>query len=65
MIKTAIRLQNNMVMVFNKRGKQIPRYQSHYEEVKKSILKNAPSDAVFAHGFTELGELREVSREKW
>ena len=65
MIKAAIRLQDNMVMVFNKRGEQIPRYQGRYQTVKQSILGDAPPDAQFAHGLTDAGELREVSREEW
>ncbi len=65
MIKTAIRFKNNMVMAFDREGEQTPRYQGKYEEVKESILKDAPPDAIFAHGFTELGELIKVSREGW
>ena len=30
MIKTAIKFGNNMVMVFDKWGEQIPEYQSQY-----------------------------------
>ena len=65
MIKTAIRFQNNMVMVFDKKGEQIIGYQGKYEEVKESVLKDTPPEAVFAHGFTNLGELIKVSREEW
>ena len=65
MIKTAIRFQNNMVMAFDKEGEQTPRYQGKYEEVKESILKDAPPDAIFAHDFSDTGELRKVSREGW
>lgn len=65
MIKTAIRFQNNMVMVFDKRGEQIPRYQGQYEKVKGSILGDALPDTVFALGFTDAGELRKVPREEW
>lgn len=65
MIKTVIRSQNNMVMVFDKKGEQIPKYQGQYEEVKEGVLKDAPSDAIFAYGFTNIGELRKVSREEW
>ena len=65
MIKTVISFRNNMVMVFDKRGEQIPRYQGQYEEVKGSILGDALPDAVFAHGFTDAGELRKVPREGW
>ena len=65
MIKTAIRFKNNMVMVFDKRGEQIPRYQGQYEKVKESILVGALPDTIFALGFTDAGELRKVPREGW
>ncbi len=65
MIKTVMRFRNNMVMVFDKEGEQIPRYQGQYEEVKESILANALPDTIFALGFTDAGELREVPREEW
>lgn len=38
MIKTVIRAQNGMVMVFDKMGEQIPKYQGQYEEVKERRL---------------------------
>jgi len=31
-IKTVIRFQDDMVMVFDKEGEQIPKYQGKYEE---------------------------------
>jgi len=65
MIKTVIRIQNDMVMVFNKRGEQIPEYQGQYDGVKDCILKDAPLDAVFAHGLTDTGGLQKTPREKW
>ena len=65
MIKTVIRFQNNMVMVFDKRGEQIPKYQGQYEKVKESISRDAPPDTIFALGFTDTGELRKVPREEW
>ena len=65
MIKTVMRFRNNMVMVFDKGGEQIPEYQGQYEKVKESILKDALPDAIFALGFSDAGELREVPREKW
>jgi len=65
MIKTAVRLQNSMVMVFDRRGKQVPKYQGQYEDVKDNILKDAPEDTVFAHGFNGDGKLLKVSREEW
>jgi len=65
MIKTAIRFKNNMVMVFDKTGEQIPEYQGQYEKVKQSILGDALPDTIFALGFTDAGELRKVPREGW
>ena len=65
MIKIVIRFKNNMVVVVDEEGEQIPKYQGQYEEVKQSILKDAPPDAVFAHGFTNYGELLKVPREEW
>ncbi|MBA7706816.1 hypothetical protein ES703_115673 [subsurface metagenome] len=65
MIKTVMRFRNNMVMVFDKWGEQIPKYQGQYEKVKESILGDALPDTIFALGFTDAGELREVPREEW
>ena len=65
MIKTAIKCANDMVMVFDKRGIQIPKYQGQYEEVKERILKNAPSEAVFGYFPNNESELRVVPREEW
>lgn len=64
-IKTAIRCQNNMVMVFDKKGEQIPEYQAQYEEVKGKILKDAPPDAVFGYLPDYETELQIVPREAW
>ena len=65
MIKTAIRFQNNMVMVFDKEGEQIPKYQGQYRKVKEDITKDAPPEVVFAHGIAHDGELQKVTREEW
>ncbi len=65
MIKIVHRLKNNVVMAFDEDGEQIPEYQGHYKEVRESILKDAPSDAVFAHGFINSDELAKVPREDW
>ena len=65
MIRTAIRLKNNMVVVFDEKGEQIPEYQGQYDEVKEKILRDAPPDAVFSHGFTNYGKSQEVPREEW
>jgi len=49
-----------MVMVFDEGGEQIPKYHGQYAKVKKSILRDAPSNTIFALGFTDAGELRKV-----
>jgi hypothetical protein len=65
MIKVAIRFKNNMVLAFDEEKEQIPEYQGQYDEARESILRDAPPDAVFAHGFTNSGELGKVPREEW
>ncbi|MFC2007733.1 hypothetical protein ACFLVB_03970 [Chloroflexota bacterium] len=65
MIKSIIRLQNDMVMVFDEKGEQVPEYQGQYEAVKKSIVKKAPPDAVFACWFEYAMEAEVISRENW
>ncbi len=65
MIKTVIRCPNDMVMVFDKKGEQIPEYQGQYREVKESILKDAPLNTVFGYLSDYEPELRKVSREEW
>ena len=65
MIKTVIRCPNNMVMVFDEKGEQIPEYQGQYEETKKSILKDAPPTSVFGYLSDFEPELQEVPRNEW
>ncbi len=65
MIKAVIRCPNKMVIVFDERGEQISEYQGQYEEVKESILKDAPLNAVFGHLSDFKPELRKVPREEW
>ena len=65
MIKTVFKWQNGMVMVFDRRGEQIPEYQGRYKKVKGDILRDAPQDAVFGHGFWDKAEVKIVSRNDW
>ena len=65
MIKSLIRFQNDMVLVFNEDGEQIPEYQGQYHEVKEGILKDAPPEAVFGHWFDYETDITTVSREEW
>jgi len=65
MIKTVVRCPNNMVMVFDKKGEQIPEYQGQYQAVKESILRDVPPGAVFGYLLDSVPELREVPIEEW
>lgn len=64
-IKTVIRCQNDMVMVFDNKGEQIPEYQGQYQAVKEKILKDASLNAVFGHFPDCETELQIVPREEW
>jgi len=63
MIKSVIKSQKGMVLVFNEKGEQIPEYQGQYEEVRERVLRDAPPDAVFRHD--EARPLKDVGREEW
>ena len=65
MIKTAIRCPNDIVMVFDERGRQVFEYQHRYDEVKERILRDAPPDTLFGFFLDYDTELRVVPRDKW
>lgn len=65
MIKTAMKFSNNMVVVFNRKGRQIPEYQGRYQGIRDSVLKDAPPDAVFGHFLDHEAVLKVVKREEW
>jgi len=65
MIKTVIRIKNNMVMVFDEKGEQIPEYQGFYDEVRDTILTDAPAGSVFNHWFGCSLESDIVPSERW
>jgi hypothetical protein len=65
MIKTVIRLKNNMVIVFDETGEQIPMYQGYYDEVKETILADAPASTIFNHWFGFSLEPDRVAGECW
>jgi len=65
MIETIIRLKNNMVMVFDDEGEQVPKYQGQYEDVKGSILRDASLEAVFTRWCNYNAEPEIVCREEW
>lgn len=51
MIKTVIRIKNDMVMVFDENGEEMPCYQGYYNEVKDKILANVQPGSIFNHWF--------------
>lgn len=65
MIKTVIRCPEDMVIVFDEEGEQIPAYQGQYEAVRESILQDAPPDAIFGYLCDFEPELRKIPREEW
>lgn len=65
MIKSVIKAPNNMVMVFDEDGEQIPQYQGQYEEVKELILKDAPPETLFGRWLDYETDILAVSRETW
>ena len=65
MIKTVVRLGDDMVMVFNAMGEQIPEYQGQYEDVKERILRDAPPATVLKHWFGYCLEPGTVPSQIW
>ena len=65
MIKTVIRLRNNLVMVFNEEGEQVPEYQGQYENVKGMILSDSSEETLFNHWYGYSFEPKTMPAEKW
>jgi hypothetical protein len=65
MINKIIRLKNDMVMVFDEEGEQMPEYQGCYMVVKEKILADAPGGAVFNHWFGHSIKPRVVTTRGW
>ena len=65
MIKTVIRLKDDMVMVFDGRGEQLTVYQGQYDQAREKVLEDAPLDAVFLHWLGSDAIPQTVSREDW
>ncbi len=65
MIKRVVRFPNDVVIVFDENGEQIPEYQGYYSYVKTSILRDAPPDTVFSHLLGTVTGFQDVSRNEW
>lgn len=51
MIKTVIRIRNDMVLVFDENGEEMPRYQGYYDDVKEKIMADIQPGSIFNHWF--------------
>lgn len=49
-IKAVYKWSNQMIMVFDQNGEQIPELQGRYSEVRDKILVQAPDDCEFYEG---------------
>ena len=65
MIKTVIRAANNMVIVFDEKGQQLPEYQGQYEEVKERILADTGDKAALVHWFGVSPASDTISKVEW
>ena len=65
MIKRVARCPNNLVLVFDEKGEQVPGYQGRYEDVKERVLRDTPQDAVFSYYSDTRPRIRDVPREEW
>ena len=65
MIKTVIRLQNDMVFVFDENGEQVPQYQGRYEDVRGNVLRDAPTGTAFNHWLCHPVKTKTMAKERW
>ena len=65
MIKTVIRIKNDMVLVFDEKGEQLPCYQGFYDDVKDKILADIQPGSVFNHWFGYSLKPVPVASEWW
>ena len=64
-IATVVRLENDMVMVFDENGEQVTGYQGTYEHVRDMLMHSTPTGAVFSYWYEDMAEPLEVRREAW
>ena len=65
MIKSVFRCPNDLVIVLDENGEQIPEYQGYYNDVKESILRDTSSDTVFSYFYDTEPRFKIVLREDW
>ncbi len=62
MIKSVIKTEKGLIIVFDEKGEQITEYMGQYAEMKEKILRDAPEEAIFTSVVTTL---QPVPREEW
>ncbi|MFC2071022.1 hypothetical protein ACFLTB_07655 [Chloroflexota bacterium] len=65
MIKSVVRCPNDMVVVFDEKGEQVPEYQGYYGNVRDCILQDTPPDTIFSYLHDREHEFKDIPREKW
>lgn len=63
MIKSVIKSENGLALVFDEKGKEMPDYQGYFEKVRERILRDAPPDALFWR--EEAHRLKAIGKEEW
>jgi len=64
MINNVIKFSNGIVLCFNEKGEQMPKYQGRYKDVRAKILAHAPKSAEFFHGAWKISS-NAVPRKEW
>ena len=64
-IATAIRTAGDMVMVFDRAGRQVPECQGLYPDVRELLLHRAAPSTVFKHWFGNAAAPRVVGARDW
>jgi hypothetical protein len=65
MIKTVIRIKNDMVLVFDEDGEEMPRYQGYYDDVKDKIMADVQPGSIFNHWFGYSLKPLVIRRDLW
>ena len=65
MIRTVIKLSNEMVMAFDRAGEQLPEYQGYYQEKRWDIIGDASPGTVFAHWYGSADEPATITWYEW
>ena len=65
MITSVVRCSNDVVMVFDEEGEQVPEYQGYYSDVRANILRDTPPGTAFSYFLDAVSGFKDVSREEW